>query len=88
MNNKMPSLRFFYAVILLIMGVCLLAALVPFADFDFDGSLDSFVTDGLLLFPTLFFTVGLVCLLSNLPDAYLAAPRPYFSLIAPPPIIF
>ena len=88
MSNQMHNLRFFNIVLLLMMVVCLLAALVPLADFDFDGLRDSFVTDGLLLFPTLFFTVGLVCLLSNLPDAYLAAPRPYFSLIAPPPIIF
>ena len=88
MNNQLRNLRFLHGIILLLMGICLLAALVPLADFDFDGLRDSFVTDGLLLFPTLFFTVGLFCLLSNLPDAYLAAPQPYFSLIAPPPIIF
>ena len=88
MNNKMLSLRFFYAVILLIMGVCLLAALVPFADFDFDGSLDSFVTDGLLLIPTLFYMIGWVFLLTKLPAAYLPAPRLYYSLIIPPPNIF
>jgi hypothetical protein len=72
----------------LFVGICLLAALVPLADFDFDGLLDSFLTDGLLLLPTLIFTIGLVCLLTNLPDAYLAAPQLYSSLIVPPPNIF
>jgi hypothetical protein len=70
------------------MGICLLAALVPLADFDFDGLLDSFLTDGLLLLPTLFFTIGSICLLTNLPDAYLSVPRFCFPLIVPPPNIF
>jgi hypothetical protein len=88
MINQAHSLRLFHTVILLIMGICLLAALMPLADFDFDGLLDSFLTDGLLLLPTLFFTVGLICLLTNLPDTYLAAPQLYASLIVPPPNIF
>ena len=87
MNDQTHSLRFFHMLIFLITGICLLAALVPLADFDFDGLLDSFLTDGLLLLPTLFFTVGLVCLLTNLPAAYLAAPQLYTSLIVPPPNI-
>jgi hypothetical protein len=88
MNNQTHRLRFFQILILLMMGICLLAALVPLADFDFDGLLDSFVTDGLLLIPTLFLATGLVCLLTNLPVAYLSVPQFYFSLIVPPPNIF
>jgi hypothetical protein len=88
MNNQMHSLRFFHLLILLIMGICLLAALVPLADFDFDGLLDSLVTEGFLLLPILFLALGLVCLLTNLPAAYFSVPRLYFSLIVPPPNIF
>ena len=87
MNNQTHRLRFFHMVILLTMGICLLAALVPLADFDFDGLLDSFITDGVLLPPTLFFALGVVCLLTNLPAPYLAAPQLYSSLIVPPPNI-
>jgi hypothetical protein len=87
MSNHTHSHRFFNVVLLLMMGVCLLAALVPLADFDFDGLLDSFLIDGLLLLPTIFFTIGLVCLLTILPAAYLAAPQLYSSLIVPPPNI-
>jgi hypothetical protein len=88
MNNQTRNLRFFHLLILVIMGICLLVALVPFADFDFDGLLDSFVTDGLLLILTVFFTLGVICLLTDLPVAYLAAPQLYSSLIVPPPDIF
>jgi hypothetical protein len=88
MSNQMHNLRFFNVVLLLMMGVCLLAALVPLADFDFDGLQDSFVTDGLLLLPTIFLAPGLIFLLTNLLIAYLATPRLYSALIVPPPIIF
>jgi hypothetical protein len=88
MNKQMHSPRFFHTIILLIMVICLLTALMPLADFDFDGLLDSFITDGFLLLPTLFFALGMVCLLTNLPVAYLATPQLYSSLIVPPPNIF
>jgi hypothetical protein len=88
MSNQMHNLRFFNVVLLLMMVVCLLAALAPLADFDFDGLRDSFVTDGLLLLPTIFLAPGLIFLLTNLPIAYLATPRLYSALIVPPPIIF
>ena len=84
----MHSLRVFHLLILLAMGICLLAALVPLADFDFDGSLDSFITDGLLLLPILFIAVELVVLLTNLPETYLSAPQIYSTQIVPPPNIF
>jgi hypothetical protein len=88
MSNQTRSFRLFNTVLLLMMGICLLASLVPLADFDSDGLLDSFITDGLLLLPTLSLTLGLVCLLTNLPAAYLSAPQLYSSLIVPPPNIF
>jgi hypothetical protein len=78
----------FRLAILLLTCICLLAALVPLADFDFDGLLDSFVTDGLLLTPSLVSVIGLIFLLTQLPAAYLAVPRLFSALIVPPPNIF
>jgi hypothetical protein len=88
MNNKTCGLRFFHPLILLMLGICLLTALVPLTDFDSDGVLDSFITDGLVLAPILFLMFGLICLLTSLPDVYLATPQLYSSLLVPPPNIF
>jgi hypothetical protein len=84
----MHSLRFFHMVILLMMVICLLTALVPLADFDFDGLWDSFLTDGLVLLPNIFLAPLFVFLLTDLPVAFLATPRLFSSLIVPPPNIF
>jgi hypothetical protein len=65
-----------------------LAALIPTVDFDFDGSWDSFLTEGLLMLPTQILAFGLVCLLTNLPVAFLTTPQLYASPIVPPPNIF
>jgi hypothetical protein len=78
----------FRSTIFLLTGICLLAALMPLADFDLDGFLDSFITDGLLLVPNLFSVFSLVFLLTKLPAAYLAAPRHFSALIVTPPNIF
>jgi hypothetical protein len=84
----MHSLRFFHMVTLLIMVICLLTALVPLADFDFDGFWDSFVTDGLVLLPNIFLATLFAFLLTGLLVAFLATPRLFSSLIVPPPDIF
>jgi hypothetical protein len=85
MNRQLFS---FQTLLLLALVVCLLAALVPVVDFDSDGLSDSFLTEGLLLLPEQVLAYGLVCLLTYLPVAYLATPRPYIFLIVPPPDIF
>ena len=80
--------EFFKRCILLCVGICLLFALTPFTDFDLDGSLDSFLTDGFLFIPAqLAAFVPLLFLVSSL-SAYLASPKLLSFLIVPPPVIF
>jgi hypothetical protein len=70
---------------LVVFGV--LTALLPFSDIDNDGSLDSLVTEGLVLIPVLGAVTGLLFfLLTRLPAACLAAPQPVLTLLVPPPI--
>ncbi len=86
MSKTPPSLKLLKRCILLFIGVCLLFALTPFTDFDFDGSLDSFLTDGLLLIPAQPATVVPVPFLVSSLTAYLASPRLFSFLIVPPPV--
>jgi hypothetical protein len=72
------------ALLFIIFG--LLAALAPLSDFDQDGNLDSLVTEGFLLVPMLCSITGLFALLTRLPAACLAAPKPFSTLLVPPPI--
>jgi len=74
--------------ILLCMGVCLLFALTPFSDFDFDGSLDSFLTDSLLLVPAQPATIVPVLFSTRFLTAYLISPELLPFLIVPPPVAF
>ena len=66
--------------------ISLLSALMPVSDFDQDGNLDSLVTEGFLLIPILASISDLLSLWIKLPAACLAAPQPFSTLIAPPPI--
>ena len=73
---------------LLCIGLCLLFALTPIADFDFDGSPDLFLTDGLLLILAL---PGSHCPRIFHDRAPRRLPRlaevVFASLIVPPPVI-
>lgn len=64
----------------------LLSALMPVSDFDQDGNLDSLITEGFLLIPMLYSVTGLVSLLVRLPAACPLIPKPFSTLIFPPPI--
>jgi hypothetical protein len=73
-------------VVFLLVLVCLLAALAPLSDFDLDGSLDSFVTEGLILTPVVGFISGLFWLWTQLPETCFAIPQHFSALNVPPPI--
>jgi len=66
--------------------ISLFSALVPLSDFDWDGDLDSFVTEGFLLLPVFCSVMGLLSLLTRLPATCLSNPQSFFTLIVPPPI--
>lgn len=68
--------------------VCLLFALTPSTDFDLDGSLDSLLTDGLLVVPTQPAALVPALFSTALLSAYLISPRLLSFLIVPPPIAF
>ncbi len=73
--------------ILLSVGVCLLFSLTPLMDFDSDGSLDSLVTDGIILAPAL--VILFPMFLATEPIAHFVPSPEYFSdLIVPPPDCF
>jgi hypothetical protein len=86
MNKRSARRRFLKGCILFCIGVCLLFALTPFTDFDFDGAPDSLVTDGLLIMLASLAAMIPVFLMTGLPAVTLAPPRPYSLLIVPPPI--
>jgi hypothetical protein len=64
----------------------LVSTLVPLSDFDQDGNLDSFITEGFLLIPMLFTATGSFCLWIKLPATYLAVPQSLSTPVVPPPI--
>ena len=73
-------------VVFLLVLICLLAALAPLSDFDLDGNLDSFVTEGLILTPVIGFISGFFLLWILLPETCLAVPQHFSALNVPPPI--
>lgn len=85
MNNRSATVA--KRIVLILVALCLLFGLVPVADFDLDGALDTFQTEGDLLvwsYPT---GALLIFLLSPFLTAHLNA-RPQLSfLLVPPPII-
>lgn len=85
MNSTANRLRFAFFLLIIF---SLLASLAPVSDFDGDGFLDSFITDSLLLIPSLISVFGLIFLLTQLPVAYLTASRLFSTLLVPPPNIF
>lgn len=88
MSETPASLKLLKRCLLLFVGICLLFSLTPFTDFDFDGSLDSLLTDGLLFVPTQPATIIPTLFSTGLLTAYLIAPRIFSFLIIPPPIVF
>jgi hypothetical protein len=66
--------------------VCLAAALAPLSDFDFDGHLDSLVTEGLILLPLVGAIAGLFSLWVRFPAACFTVSQQFSSLLVPPPI--
>jgi|GEM_PF-4760543 len=88
MSKTFASSEFFKRFILICVGICLLFALTPFTDFDFDGSLDSLLTDGLLLIPVQLATIVPTLILASFLTAYLITPRTFSFLIVPPPVVF
>lgn len=87
MNKRPAGLKLLNRWVAFFLGLCLLFALTPITDIDFDGSPDSFVTESLLLI--LAPLKANVPVSSNIrtPGAYLASPRLFTFLIVPPPII-
>lgn len=73
-------------LIFLLALVCLAAALAPLSDFDFDGHLDSLVTEGLILLSLVDAIAGLFSLWIKFPAICLTAPQQFSSLLVPPPI--
>jgi hypothetical protein len=75
-------------MILILIGVCLVVGLAPSIDFDFDGMLDSILTEGMLMIPILavlalpdllFVPLSLVRVISRLYSPDLLVPPPNFS---------
>jgi hypothetical protein len=66
--------------------MCLLFALAPITDFDFDGTPDSFLTESLLLILNPFGINVPVFFKTRPPEAYPASPRWLSFLIVPPPV--
>lgn len=79
-SNTLLSLVLVFAVF------CLLSAIMPASDFDNDGHLDSFVTEGFVLLSIFGSPVGLASLLTSLSTSYLIIPRNFSPLIVHPPI--
>ncbi len=73
-------------LIFLLALVCLLVTLAPLSDFDFDGHLDSLVTEGLILLSLVDVGAGLSSLWTRFPAACLTVSQQFPSLLVPPPI--
>jgi hypothetical protein len=87
MNKRPASLKLLKTWVLFCLGLCMLLALTPITDIDFDGSPDSFLTEGLLLILAPLKAIVPVLFKTRVPGAYLASPRLFAFLIVPPPII-
>ena len=81
---KRSKTRFLLARVIFI--VCILSALMPLSCFDQDGYLDSFVTESLLLIPTLHIVTSLFCVWIRFPTNCIITRQSFFTLIVPPPI--
>jgi hypothetical protein len=66
--------------------VGLFASLTPFSDIDHDGLLDPFGAEEFFLLPVLLTVTGLFFLLTKLPSTCFAVPKPFTTLLVPPPI--
>lgn len=82
--SKKIRIPLLFSMVLIMIG--LVSTLVPLSDFDQDGNLDSFITEGFLLIPMLFTATGLFCLWIKLSATYLAVPQLLSALVFPPPI--
>jgi len=80
-KNRIPLL---FSMVFIMIG--LVSPLVPLSDFDQDGNLDSFVTEGFLLLPMLCTATGLFCLWIKLSTTHLAVPQSLSAPVVPPPI--
>ena len=86
MNERSAIPGLLQICILLCAGMCLLFALTPLTDFDHDGILDSFLTDGLLLaFSSCALATPVLLLVRSFFDA-LPPAKLLPSLVVPPPI--
>jgi hypothetical protein len=82
MCKKNKLLRF--ALLLIVVG--LFASITPFSDIDHDGLLDPFGAEEFFLLPVLLTVTGLFFLLTKLPSSCFAVPKPFSTLLVPPPI--
>jgi hypothetical protein len=85
MNEGPAGLRLLKGCMLVCIGICLLFAISPLADFDLDGLPDSFMTDGLLLIFGLPGLIIPVFFTIRLPGPSLASPGLFSFLTVPPP---
>jgi hypothetical protein len=74
------------ALFFILVTIALLSALAPLSDLDFDGKLDSLITEGLVLVTTLCSVTGIFFLLTSLPAACPAVSWQFSALNVPPPI--
>ena len=86
MNERSVSRQFLKGLFLLCIGFCLLLALTPFTDFDFDGRPDSFATEGLLIIIAPLRTIVPLLFMPKIPTVYLPPPGLFSFLIVPPPL--
>jgi hypothetical protein len=87
MSKPLSTVYLFRGCMLFCAGVGLIFSLTPFIDFDLDGSLDSLVTDGIILTPVLVTLLSLF--LTSKPMNSLSPSPQYFScMIVPPPVHF
>ena len=82
--SKKNKVLFLFSMAFIMIG--LVSALVPLSDFDQDGNLDSFVTEGFLLIPMLCTATGLFGIWTKLSATYLAVPQLLSAPVVPPPI--
>ena len=85
MNERSVSRQFLKGLFLLCIGLCLLLALTPFTDFDFDGRPDSFATEGLLIIIAPLRIIVPLLFMPRIPTAYIAPPGLLSFLVVPPP---
>ena len=84
MSIMRSNTLFLLALAAILIG--LLSALSPLSDFDQDGYLDSFVTEGFVLIPIFGVAIGLISLLTRLPATCFAIPQLFATRLVPPPI--